>query len=46
VDAAIKGNRLKPNEGMRLLANYEKGLKGYTYLSLEGAMKTPQSPGL
>ena len=34
VDAAIKGNRLKPNEAMKLLANYEKGLKGYTYLQI------------
>jgi arginine decarboxylase len=42
VDAAIKGNRLKPNEGMRLLTNYERSLKGYTYLSLEGAMKSPE----
>ena len=41
VDAAIKSDRLKPNEGMRLLANYEKGLKGYTYLSVNGVMKTP-----
>jgi arginine decarboxylase len=32
VDAAIKGDRLKPNEAMRLLTNYEKALKGYTYL--------------
>jgi arginine decarboxylase len=32
VDAAIKGDRLKPNEAMRLLASYEKALKGYTYL--------------
>lgn len=34
VDAAIKGDRLKPNEAMRLLANYEKGLSCYTYLHL------------
>ncbi len=33
VDAAIKGDRLKPNQAMRLLSNYEKGLKDYTYLS-------------
>jgi arginine decarboxylase len=32
VDAAIKTDRLKPNEAMRLLSNYEKALKGYTYL--------------
>ena len=34
VDAAIKSDRLKPNEAMKLLANYEKALKGYTYLHL------------
>jgi len=39
VDAAIKTDRLKPNEAMRLLSNYEKALKGYTYLHF------PQSPG-
>jgi arginine decarboxylase len=32
-DAAIKSDRLKPNEAMRLLAEYERGLKGYTYLN-------------
>jgi arginine decarboxylase len=36
VDAAIKSDRLKPNEAMKLLANYEKALKGYTYLHLNG----------
>jgi arginine decarboxylase len=36
VDAAIKSNRLKPNEAMKLLANYERGLKGYTYLQFNG----------
>jgi arginine decarboxylase len=36
VDAAIKSDRLKPNEAMKLLANYERGLKGYTYLHLNG----------
>ena len=41
VDAAIKSDRLKPNEAMRLLANYERGLKGYTYLYLNGV----KSPG-
>jgi len=39
VDAAIKTDRLKPNEAMRLLSNYEKALKGYTYLHF------PPSPG-
>ncbi|HEY5891780.1 MAG TPA: biosynthetic arginine decarboxylase [Chthoniobacterales bacterium] len=33
VDAAIKSDRLKPNEAMRLLGNYEKALKDYTYLT-------------
>lgn len=32
VDAAIKSDRLRPNEGMRLLAEYERTLKEYTYL--------------
>jgi arginine decarboxylase len=36
VDAAIKGDHLKPNEGMKLLASYERSLTGYTYLSLNG----------
>jgi arginine decarboxylase len=34
VDAAIKSDRLKPNEGMRLLDDYERGLEDYTYLSI------------
>jgi arginine decarboxylase len=37
VDAAIKGDRLKPNEAMKLLSNYERALKGYTYLQFNGA---------
>ncbi|MCE9612379.1 MAG: biosynthetic arginine decarboxylase [Chthoniobacter sp.] len=37
VDAAIKGDRLKPNEAMKLLASYERGLKGYTYLQFNGS---------
>ncbi len=36
VDAAIKSDRMKPNEAMKLLADYERGLQGYTYLSLNG----------
>lgn len=36
VDAAIKSDRLRPNDAMRLLADYERGLKGYTYLKLDG----------
>ncbi|MBI4026602.1 MAG: biosynthetic arginine decarboxylase [Verrucomicrobia bacterium] len=34
VDQAIKEDRVKPNEGMRLLDEYEKGLREYTYLDL------------
>jgi arginine decarboxylase len=34
VDSAIKQDRLKPTEGMRLVAEYERGLKDQTYLSL------------
>ncbi len=37
VDAAIKSDRLKPNEAMKLLASYERGLKDYTYLHINGA---------
>jgi len=33
-DQAIKEDRLRPNEAMRLLAEYERGLKEYTYLKL------------
>jgi arginine decarboxylase len=44
VDAAIKSDRLKPNEAMKLLASYEKGLQGYTYLHLNG-IKPPPSNG-
>lgn len=32
-DEAIKSDRLKPNEGMRLLADYERGLLDHTYLT-------------
>jgi arginine decarboxylase len=34
-DAAIKQDRLKPTEGMRLLADYERGLRDQTYLSFD-----------
>ncbi|MGI8481580.1 MAG: biosynthetic arginine decarboxylase [Chthoniobacterales bacterium] len=34
VDAAIKSDRLKPNDAMKLLSDYERELQGYTYLSL------------
>jgi arginine decarboxylase len=35
VDEAIKSDRMKPSEGMRLLADYERGLRDYTYLSVQ-----------
>jgi arginine decarboxylase len=41
VDASIKGDRLKPNDAMKLLADYERLLQEYTYLSLDGAKPLP-----
>jgi arginine decarboxylase len=32
VDAAIKQDRIKPSDGMKLLEDYEKGLRDQTYL--------------
>jgi len=37
-------SRLKPNDAMRLLSDYERLLLEYTYLSLNGT-KAPQQPG-
>lgn len=34
MDDAIKSDRMKPSEAMRLLDDYERGLKEYTYLSM------------
>lgn len=34
-DEAIKSDRLKPNEGMRLLNDYERGLLDHTYLTFK-----------
>jgi len=34
IDEAIKSDKLKPSEGMRLLDDYERGLKEYTYLAI------------
>jgi arginine decarboxylase len=36
VDAAIKQDKLKPTEGIRLLNEYERGLKDQTYLHFPG----------
>ncbi len=44
VDTAIKTDRLKPNDGMKLLSDYERLLQEYTYLSLNGSKPLPQ-PG-
>jgi arginine decarboxylase len=33
MDEAIKSDRMKPGEAMRLLDEYERGLRSYTYLS-------------
>jgi arginine decarboxylase len=35
IDAAIKADVLKPTEGMRLLQEFERGLKDQTYLSID-----------
>lgn len=42
VDIAIKSDRLKPAEAMRLLNSYERALKGYTYLSFNSCNATPK----
>ena len=34
IDAAIKQDIVRPNEGMRLLQEFERGLKDQTYLGL------------
>ena len=44
VDAAIKTDRLKPNDAMKLLSDYERLLQEYTSLSLNGT-KLPPQPG-
>ncbi len=44
VDDAIKTDFLKPNDAMKLLADYERLLQEYTYLSLNGT-KAPPQPG-
>jgi arginine decarboxylase len=33
IDESIKSDKMKPSEGMRLLDEYERGLKAYTYLN-------------
>jgi arginine decarboxylase len=34
VDAAIKADQIRPNEGMNIVRRYEEALRGTTYLSL------------
>ena len=34
IDEAINSDRLQPSEGMRLLDDYERGLREYTYLGI------------
>ena len=41
---AREAGPLKPSEGMKMLAAYEKSLAGYTYLSLNGSKPLAQ-PG-
>jgi arginine decarboxylase len=41
VDGAIKSDRLKPNDAMKLLSDYERLLQEYTYLSLTDAKPAP-----
>ncbi|MFL6521825.1 MAG: biosynthetic arginine decarboxylase [Chthoniobacterales bacterium] len=44
VDGAIKSDRLKPNDAMKLLSDYERLLNEYTYLQLTDGKPLPQ-PG-
>ena len=45
MDEAIKSDRLKPSEGMRLLDDFERGLKDYTYLtSMTARMEISYAP--
>ena len=44
IDHAIRGDVLKPNEGMQWLEQYENCLKHPTYLSFPQAVTTPVVP--
>src|SRR5947209_15567514 len=44
VDAAIKSDRLKPSDAMKLLSEYERLLQEDTYFSLNAKKPSPQ-PG-
>lgn len=41
IDEAIKSDSIRPNEGMRLLAEYERGLQEPTYLNYAAAPDKP-----
>src|SRR2546423_1813270 len=41
IDAAIKTDRLKPSDAMKLLSDYERLLQEFTYLSLNGEKPVP-----
>jgi arginine decarboxylase len=45
VDQAVKEDRVKPSEGMKLLDLYEAGLKDYTYLDFFSSKPTPPANG-
>ncbi len=45
VDAAVKEDRVKPSEGMKLLDLYEAGLKDYTYLDFFNGKPSPSNGG-
>ena len=34
IDEAIKADTMRPNEGMKLLAEYERGVQDSTYLKI------------
>ncbi len=46
VEKAVKDGRMKPSEGVRLLDDYEAGMKEYTYLDCNGQLPAtaPQTP--
>jgi arginine decarboxylase len=44
VDAAIKSDRLRPNEAIRLFNSYERALKGYTYLQFGNGTAPGSAP--
>lgn len=41
IDAAIKSDRLKSSAGMRMLKEYERGLREYTYLTFKAGHALP-----